>query len=249
MINNTIQLEVRRWFRSSRFQILLIVFLFVAVLSPIFAYNGNRILKNLMAGENVKLILSTKVSSDMLMQSYFKNISQIVIFVAAYVVSMMVGLPKNNSAKLFYISRTNKGYKLYLIKIIVALVLLITVSLISGSVCLYITSIYFQNINFQNYLTSIIVQTVGICTIIMFSIVMAILLKSSFASAVIIEIVIVVSSTLREIDWFKNWSITELLMPIEVLTKGWNQIVNQLTITALGIMVLSICLVCVIREY
>lgn len=249
MIVKTLQLESRRWFRSGKFQILLIAFMFVAVLSPIFAYNANHILKTLMAGENVKLILASKVSPEILMQSYFKNSSQIVLFIVAYVVSMMVGLPKNKSARLFFISRTHKGYKLYLIKIIVALLLLIMISLIAGLICLYINGSYFSNIHFKNYFISILVQIIGISTITMLAILMSIVFKSSFVSAVIIEIVIVISSTLREFNWFKNWSITELLMPIDVLTKGWNQTVNQLSIIALCVLVSSMFLVCVIPAY
>lgn len=211
MLMKLIKLELIKWKRTNMSLFLLFIFSFSGIVSPIFTKYSNYIIKS-VSNSDTKIYF-TNITWETLMQSYFKNTSQIIFFISIYIICNMCLLPKIDSKKYFYTTRADKSRKIYIPKYTASILNLFVSLLLGGLGSVYVTYSFFPDINFSNVVVSIFLQIIGFISLISIAILLAIMIGSSFLSSVIIELLIIFSSILNNIEVFKEISPTNLIIP------------------------------------
>ncbi len=239
-----IKLELLSWFRSKRFLIIFGIFLFSGFSSPLMAYYSNDILNSFNNNEGTKVVMQDPHWKDLL-TSYFKNVSQLVMLICAYVIADTCRLGKDKSIQLYYKTRAVKSGKIFYPKLIVSLIIIVLGSIIGSLSTLYVTWVFFDSFDLQRALLSLVIQMAGLLVFSLISATISFWINSPFISALIVEGLIFLSMFLNDINGFKKWSPTTLLRPDYVLTGNieYNKIFCQMIVSVI------ICLICLIIAY
>ncbi len=238
-----IKLETIKWIRSKKLYIVMFVFLFFGLSSPLSTYYAKDIIKVLSHGSDTKLALEDP-TWQALMQSYFKNLSDTILFIVAYICSSMCRLRPNTSIEYFYKTRIKHNNYLYFPKYI-ACIIMVTLGLIIGFISMFfITSIFFNNIDLSRVCIIFLIQLYGFLTLVSLSVVFSIQTKSPFLSVLLIEIIIILSGIIQSFLRWKDWFITDLINPIEIINKGvfWEYLKWSICVTSV-ILVLSLLII------
>ncbi|WBL40061.1 hypothetical protein O7R04_03920 [Bacillus velezensis] len=99
--------------------VLIGVFIFSALTSPLFTYYAGDIIGNLSGSNDAKLILPDPHWHE-LIASYFKNSSQLVMLICAYLVADMCAFGKDKSLQHFYKSRGENAWIVFWPKVLVS---------------------------------------------------------------------------------------------------------------------------------
>ncbi|MHB7943063.1 hypothetical protein ACYCKH_11755 [Staphylococcus capitis] len=234
-----IKLEILSWLRSKRFLIIFGIFIFSGFSSPLMAYYSSDILNNFNS-EGTKVVMQDPHWKD-LITSYFKNASQLVMLICAYIVADSCRIGKDKSIQLYYKTRAINAGKIFYPKLIVSL-LAISLGAILGSLsALYVTWVFFDNFDLPKILLSSVIQIFGLLIFSVISATISFWINSPFISALFVEIIVFISMFLNDIKNFKKWSPTTLLRPDYILTGDieYNKIFGQMMV---GVIILISCL-------
>ncbi|MDG0843980.1 hypothetical protein M4L39_11020 [Staphylococcus equorum] len=239
-----IELELLSWIRSKRFLIIFAIFLFSGFSSPLMAYYSNDILNNFNSNEGTKVIMQDPQWKD-LFTSYFKNASQLVMLICAYVVADTCRLGKDKSMQLYYKTRAINSGRIFYPKLTISLFIIALGAVIGSLSTLYVTWVFFDNFDLQRALISLFIQLIALLIFSTISATISFWINSPFISALIVEALVLLSMFLNNIDDFRRWSPTTLLRPEYVLSGDieYKEIVCQVII---GII---ICITCLIITY
>ncbi|TPR12314.1 hypothetical protein [Apilactobacillus timberlakei] len=215
---NLIKLELIKWKRTNMSLILGFIFVFTGIVSPFMTKYSNKII-NYISNSNTKISFS-KINWEILIQNYFKNSSQIILFISVYIICSMCLLPKNDAKKFFYLTRVPKERYIYLPKYFASIINLI-LSMILGGICsIYMTTSFYNDVNLSNIVTSLLMQIIGFSSIVSISIIISIMTRSSFFSATFTELLIIFSGIFNNIKFIKDYSPTLLINPTNFLVNG-----------------------------
>ncbi|MGT2906711.1 hypothetical protein [Streptococcus dentiloxodontae] len=204
-----LRLEWIRWWRSRKLMLLCLLFIFSGVSSPLFTYYANDIIAS-MGDASTQALTLPDPTWQQLMVSYFKNASQIALFVAIYLIADMCQLGKNQSLRLFYRTRGQSASQIFLPKLGIGLLLGLISALCGQLSSLYVTWTFFDRLPLSDIFMAFICQFLGMSVFIFLGVFMALLFRSSFASALLLEVVIVLSGLFAGTS-FDDWSPTALL--------------------------------------
>lgn len=213
-----VKLELLTWLRSKRMLIIFAVFLFSGFTSPLMSYYSNDII-NTISNSDTKIMLQDPKWID-LIASYFKNVSQLVMFVSAYLIADVCRLGRDRSLQLYFKTRASHSGKILYPKLFVSLLMVIIGALIGGLCALYVTWVYFADFNLSRALQGLSIQLIGLLIFATISAVISFWINSPFISALIVEIFIFIAMFFDAVEDFKKWSPTSLLKPQSILTDG-----------------------------
>lgn len=238
-----VKLEGLSWFRSKRFLIIFGIFLFSGFSSPLMAYYSNDIL-NSFNNEGTQVVMQDPHWKD-LFTSYFKNASQLVMLICAYVIADTCRIGKDKPIQLYYKTRAVNAGKIFYPKLIVSLFIILLGSVLGSLSTLYVTWVFFDNFDLQRALLSLVIQMSGLLFFSVISATISFWINSPFISALIVEGLVFLSMFLNDIDGFEKWSPTTLLRPDYILTESieYNKIFCQITVSII------ICLSCLVIAY
>lgn len=180
-----------------------------------------------------------------LFTSYFKNASQLVMLICAYVVADTCRLGKDKSMQLYYKTRAINSGRIFYPKLTISLFIVALGAVIGSLSTLYVTWVFFDNLDLQRALISLFIQLIALLIFSTISATISFWINSPFISALIVEALVLLSMFLNNIDDFRRWSPTTLLRPEYVLSGDieYKEIVCQVII---GII---ICITCLIITY
>lgn len=213
-----IKLELIKWKRTNMSLLLIFIFLFTGIVSPVTTKYSNKII-GYISNSDTKIYFS-KITWETLIQNYFKNSSQVILFISIYIICNMCLLPKNNSQKYFYITRVTASKYIYFPKYIASIINLFISLILGGLSSTYMVSSFYSNIKLSYILQALSLQIIGFISLISISIIIAIITNSSFFSATLIELIIIFSGVFNNINTFKKYSPTTLINPTNVINNG-----------------------------
>ncbi|MBM2659146.1 hypothetical protein [Staphylococcus pseudoxylosus] len=239
-----IKLELLSWFRSKRFLIIFAIFLFSGFSSPLMAYYSNDILNSLSSNEGTKVIMQDPQWQE-LFTSYFKNASQLVMLICAYIVADTCRLGKDKSMQLYYKTGAINSGRIFYPKLTVSLFIIALGAVVGSLSTLYVTWVFFDSFDLGSALISLFIQMIALLIFSTISATISFWINSPFISALSVEALVFLSIFLNNIDDFEKWSPTTLLRPEYVLSGDieYKRIFYQVII---GIIV---CIVCLIVNY
>lgn len=211
-----VTIEMKRWIRSKNFILLSIFFVFLAISSTLAAYYANDLIKSLASVNNGGIVLAD-ITWESLVHSFFKNSAQLGIFVALYLILSMNNIEKTESLKLFFFTRTRNRLKIYLPKLYSSMFFFV-ISWLLGLFCtLYITMVLYEKINLEMVLASSILHLAMISYLVLFSFSINIIFNMPFVISCLIEILILVFSSLTLIDPIYKYTGIKFLFPKKLI--------------------------------
>lgn len=227
-----IRLEFLFWLRSKRFLIMLAIFVFSGFTSPLFSYYSNEIINGF--GNN-NIMLPSPGWID-LIKSYFKNTSQLVIFISAYIVADRCRLGKDKALQLYYTTRAKNSWRILLPKIIVSLIVTCISSVVGALTTLYVTWVIFDDFVYSSAIKALLIQLCGILVFITWTALISYWNNSPFFTVIFIEGLIMSAIFFNFNDEFQTWSPTGLLSPVKILQnetvnyENWIQIISSVIV-------------------
>lgn len=209
-----LKIEWKRWTRSHKFFILLFVFLFTGVTSPVMTYYIRDIIVNLSPSTMGTMTFPEPTWQSLLL-AYFKNTSQISLFVSLYMICDMSFLGKSDALRLFYKTRTDRITKLYLPKIIMGLIMISIASAVGQLTALYMIWVFFSHLPLGQLLLAFLLEWLAIVSLSLFTVCLALHLKSPFLAAFILEFFVMLAIFLSQAS-FAKWLPTQLLYQTDI---------------------------------
>lgn len=197
-----ISIEWKRWLRSKNLFLLVFLFLFSGLTSPLLSYYSNDIIKSMVSDGQTSLILPFPTWQSLFI-SYFKNTAQLSLFVSIFLVCKMVTIRSTDALHHFYMTRTKSLLRLFVPKIFVTCSVVSLASLCGQLMCSYISWVFFDTIKWQHVIISFILQWFAIMVIILVVTCLIQYLNSAFLVALIIEILLFVSTIASQLSWEK----------------------------------------------
>ncbi len=187
--------------RSYKLLIMIITFFFFGLISPISAYYMPELFK--LIGSQQGMIIEFKAPSvtDSLLQ-YYKNISQVSLFVMIFIFMGAINVEKEKGTAAFLLVKPVKSYQFILSKYISMTFLLFISIIISTTICGIYTHILFKTINILHLLKMSLFLFVYLHTILSIT-----LLFSSLFSKQIVS----------GISTFITWILLETLSTIKII--------------------------------
>lgn len=213
-----LRIEWKRWLRSRTFLILCAVFIFSGLTSPLMTYYSRDILAS-MGGAYAQALELPEPSWQELIISYFKNASQLSLFVGLYLICQLCLLGKSDSLRLFYLTRTKSPWRLYLPKITMSLSLLSVASLLGQLTAFYTTWTLFNDLVWSDILKAFLWHWLGLLIFALFALCLALYSQSAFLPALVVEVFIILSGVLTGSQMGK-WLPSNLLSLSTYFEKG-----------------------------
>ncbi len=211
-------LELKRWHRSKRLYLLMFVFICLALTSTLSTYYANDIIKNLSSSAN--LIQLPDPTWESVMGSYFKNVTQMGIFISLYMILGMSNISKTESLRLFFQTRTSNLFKIFFPKLLTSLVSLAVASLVGFLSALYLTFVLCDKINLEHSVYAYLLNLFGVVGIIVIGFLFHITVNFPFAIAGTFEIILLISSALTSIKTLSAALFINWLLPTDILASG-----------------------------
>lgn len=234
-------LELKRWHRSKRLYLLMLVFVCLALTSTLSTYYANDIIKNLSNSAN--LIQLPGPTWESVLGSYFKNVTQMGIFISLYMILGMSNIAKTESLRLFFQTRTTNVLKIFFPKLLASLISLLLTSLAGFLTALYLTFALFDKFNLAYSIYAYLLNLLGVVSIITVGFLLHVIIKAPFAIAGIFEVILLISSSLTHIKSISNASLANWLLPTDILANGIKKVsFFPSTWFLLGYILLVVCL-------
>ena len=93
-------IEMKRWIRSKKAILLPIFFIFLSVSSTLAAYYANDLIESMVPANSGQVTLPD-ITWESLVSAFFKNSTQMGIFIGSYLILLMSNIEKSESLKLF----------------------------------------------------------------------------------------------------------------------------------------------------
>ena len=209
-------IEMKRWIRSKKAILLPIFFIFLSVSSTLAAYYANDLIESMVPANSGQVTLPD-ITWESLVSAFFKNSTQMGIFIGSYLILSMSNIEKSESLKLFYLTRTKSSFKIYLPKLYSSMFFFI-ISWLSGLLsAIYIVMILYQDVSLEKILANSSLHLIMVSFIIIFGFFVISILNLPFVISGLIEILILVFSSLTTIDSFDKYLGIRFLMPKQLI--------------------------------
>jgi ABC-2 type transport system permease protein len=242
-----ITFEIARWRRSQRLLIVVLVFLFSGMTSPLIAAYSPEIFQSLGASSDMQITVADPSWQD-LIASYFKNSSQLALLLAGYVAAWGCALGADDRLRLFYTSRVRRSSEIFLPRLAVSGTVVLVGGLVGGGVALYETVALVEGTDVSLALGALAVQAVGITFFALYAGLIACWTNSPFISAIVVTALVFAGSFVQSLPDVADWSPTILVSPISMLNNEGFDGLSIPLIVGLGVLVAGIVLVCVKKE-
>ncbi|MGT2947735.1 hypothetical protein [Streptococcus devriesei] len=241
-------LELKRWHRSKRLYLLVFVFVCLALTSTLSTYYANDIIKQLSSSAN--MIRLPEPTWQSVMESYFKNVVQMGIFISLYSILGMSNISKTESLRLFFQTRTSNLFKIFFPKLLASLISFIVASLAGFLSALYLTFALCDKINLGHSIYAYLLNLLGVVGIVIIGFLLHIIVNAPFAIAGVFEIILLISSAWTSVKILSEVLFTNWLLPTDILIAGFKKVTLSPSIWyLLGYIVLLICINMVVFWY
>ena len=236
-----ILLETKMWWRNGRLGILLFLFAFFGITSPVLIYFMKEFI-SAFGGTDGTTILMPDPNWKALMESYFSNISQIGLFVLVYFVADTFKLKKESSLGLYYSTVSHNAFVLWLPKLILAFFVTVVSNFIGVLCAAYVTWVFFSNIELGRVISASLLQTLALLTLVILGSAVAVWTRKAFLALVSVIVLSVVSSIVQTLSNISQWLPLSLLSPIDVLNAAEqvNFVTVGLCFAVIGLSILAI---------
>ncbi len=209
-------LQLHRWTRSRRLLVLVAVFAFSGLTSPLFAAH----LKELLTGLNSNgiQVVVPDPTWDGLIASYFKNAAQLALLVACYVVGSMVALGADPAVRIHYLTRVQRPSQVLLPRLGTAAVLTLAGTLVGGLCALYETVLLVDGTDLGRAVLALVVQCVAVLLLSCIAGALAFRTNSPFVSTLVVSGAVFVFGLLDSSPAVRRWSPTTLAQPTQLLS-------------------------------
>lgn len=212
-----ISIEWKRWLRSKNLFLLVFLFIFSGLTSPLLSFYSNDIIKSMVSVGQTPLILPPPTWQSLFI-SYFKNTAQLSLFVALFLVCKMVTIRSTDALHHFYMTRTKSLLRLFVPKILVSSSVVSLASLCGQLMCSYMSWVFFDTIKWENVIVSFILQWFVMLVIVLAIACLIQYLNSAFLVALIIEVLLFVSTIASQFSWEKYLP-SQLLYQTKLINK------------------------------
>ncbi|MBM7641927.1 hypothetical protein [Streptococcus loxodontisalivarius] len=210
-----IKYDFFHWVRSRKIFFLFFIIIICTLVATFGTYYAKDIIDTL-GTTGAKVIVQEMHWRD-IASSYFKSTSQICLFAAIYLTSTECQLGKVESEKLFYQTRISRGGKVLLSKVFTGFLINFGSVFLGGLLTIYIVRAFYSTINLKEFLLAIAIQSLSFCLFTIFGNAISLYL-TPFISAMILEIFILFSSLIENLNYFGQWSPFILLTPNNFLS-------------------------------
>lgn len=231
--------EIKEYLKTKKLLILAIVFLFVAISSPIVA----KIIPGLLSGKEMNgivITIPTATAKDALDQ-FAKNISQLAILVLIFLVSGSIAGEKSNKTLELVLSKPVSRSSLILAKFAANKIALLTVYIVSGIIFYFYTASILGKLNFGFFILFLILSFAYLFVIESLTIFASTFVNNLGAVGIGFAGIIAFSlfDTLVK-DWAKYSPYYFLGQYKEIVASGWN---NQYIIPLIVAAILIACFI------
>lgn len=210
-----IRLELLRWVRSRRLAILVIVFVFSGITSPLSAFYTEQILAGL-GDEGVQVSVPDPTWQSLLL-AYFQNASQLALLFAAYLAGWGCALGGDDRLRIFYLSRVRRPSQVFVPRLVVSGLVVLLAALVGASTSAYATWALMPDLDPRGTATALGVQVVGVVGVAVLAGAVAALVRSPLVATVLVFVAVLLGGVLGGSESVQRWSPTSLLSPAAVL--------------------------------
>lgn len=232
--------EILEQWRTKKILILSIIFLFIAISSPILAKITPELLKSIsMPGFSVNLPDPTYKEA---LDQFIKNISQIALLVLVFVVAGSVSDEKNKKTLEIVLTKPISRVKFIFSKFISNFIT-ISAIFITTSVIFYVyTTSVFSSFNFVNFILMDIIVLLYILMIMAITILVSTIVKNSIIAGGIGFISFILFGTVFGLfESIKQFSPNLIFSNYQnIIANGWNNELIYPIIIILGVIIISI---------
>lgn len=207
-----LSVEWKRWIRTRRLLVVALLFLFSGITSPLVAEYSADIFGALGASNNVTVSVSDPLWQN-LVDSYFKNSSQLALLLASYLVGWACALGSDERLRLFYRSRAQGSWQVYGPRLIVAGVVAVVGALVGAVVAGYETVVLHPDVDWGLLVGGLAIQAAALVVFVMLSGVLACWTNAPFLSAIGVSALVFIGGLFNGAQGFQEWSPTALLSP------------------------------------
>lgn len=241
-LSTLIKKELTEQWRTKRILIMIVVFLFVAVASPIFAKLTPEILKGLSV-QGVKIAIPDPTNKDAIDQ-YIKNISQIALLALVFIVAGAISDEKNKKTLEIVLTKPISRSKFIFSKFFSSYISLSLVYAISSFLFYFYTISIFKSFSFANFMIMNLVILVYVIMIISITILASSILKNSITAGIIGFVCFIIFGTIfGMIDKIKDFSPNLIFSNyMEVINNGYMTELNKPFVVIVILIILSVSL-------
>jgi len=174
--------EFKEQIRSGRFWIILAVFGFFAIMSPVSAFYMPQIIAKATNEQGIEIKVPDPVWMDAMIQ-YFKNISQICTFIVILLLMGSVCREKENGNVVFILVKPVSRISFILSKIVVAFILILLSFIVSFLITSFYTWLLFGSFPIKIFALSNLPAIIQMLFIVVMTIMFSTLAKSQFVAA------------------------------------------------------------------
>ena len=209
-------IELKRWFRSQRLLLVVLVFVFSGITSPLIAAYSAEIFESLGGTSGVEIIADDPTWHDLVL-SYFGNSSQIALLIACYLTAWGCALGSDDRLRIYYTSRVTRYSQIVAPRLLVSGLCVLAGALTGALVALYETAVLIEDTEIATAATALAVQSAGIVAFALVAACLACWTNAPFLSAILIAAVVLVSGMLESVENVREWSPTTLTNPAGLL--------------------------------
>jgi ABC-2 type transport system permease protein len=230
--------EMAEQFRSRKLVVMLFVFVFFGILSPVTAMFMPEIIGSISESQNIKIIVPEPTWLDAVAQ-YLKNLSQMGSFILIIVYMGIVAKEKENGILVFLFVKPLSRKAYVLSKFAAAT----TSALISMGAAFafsaFYTALFFEGFDFQAYTSLNLLMLLNIVTIMFIVIMFSTLFKSQIVAGVLSFAVYLVISLASQVGNLGHF------LPSGLLTEA-NRVVTEIPINYSSVFAsVIICVICI----
>ncbi|WP_017569541.1 hypothetical protein [Nocardiopsis halotolerans] len=209
-------IELKRWFRSQRLLLVVLVFVFSGITSPLIAAYSTEIFESLGGTSGLEIIADEPTWQDLLL-SYFGNSSQIALLIACYLAAWGCALGSDDRLRIFYTSRVTRHSQIVGPRLLVSGSCVLAGALTGAAVALYETAVLAEDTEVADAALALGVQSLGLVAFALVAACLACWTNAPFLSAVSVAAVVIVSDMVGSVESFREWSPTVLVNPSGLL--------------------------------
>lgn len=219
----SLSVEFKRWNRTRRLLVVAFLFLFSGITSPLIAEYSADIFGALGASETVTITVSAPTWQN-LVDSYFKNSSQLALLLAGYLVGWACALGPDERLRLFYRSRATGPWQIFGPRLAVSAIVASIGALAGAAMAGYETVVLHPELEWGLLVGGLALQAGALVVFILLAGVLACWTNAPFLSAIVIAAVVFLGGLFTGAEGFRKWSPTALLSPSGLIAgDGTNQ--------------------------
>jgi ABC-2 type transport system permease protein len=211
--------ELKRWIRKRYSVVVFAIFLLSGLSSPIVADYLPAMMGGLSTRYNMSVSV-TKMTWQELFDEYYKNANQLALVVSTYIVGTCCALGRNESLRLFYLTRATRASRIYLPRMAVSVLAVVCAALLGAAGAFYETVIMRSDIDVTRVLEAFVVQIVAMALWVVVAGGLAAWTNSPIVGVGVMVVDWIVEGLLEGADGLANFLPGNALMPSAFLEQG-----------------------------